>query len=165
MIYKFASKIVFILAVAFVFGASSHAVSAQSDAKNINISGEIGNGRLQKGKSAVVSLILDIPGNLHVQSNRPSKRELMPTTVKITAPGLKTGAINYPRGVVKTFGFSTTPLSVYEGRTVVRFNVTVPPNFKGDVAKIRAVVSYQPCEERECYRPRTGEVTLSAAVR
>jgi len=160
MIYKLAGKIIFALAFVFIFGAASE-VSAQ----NINIGGEVGNGRLEKGKTAVVSIILDIPGDLHTNSNKPSKRELIPTRLRISGAGLKFGAINYPPGKVKTFSFSNTPLSVYEGRTILRVNVTVPPNFKGNVARIRAVVDYQSCTDEVCYPPRSGDVTLSASVR
>lgn len=160
MIHKFAVKILFVLALALVFGAA-YQVSAQ----NINIGGEVGNGRLEKGKTAVVSIVLDIPGNLHTNSNKPSKRELIPTRLKISGTGLKFGAVNYPPGKVKTFSFSNTPLSVYEGRTVLRVNVTVPPNFKGNVARIRAVVDYQSCTDEVCYPPRSGDVTLSASVK
>lgn len=160
MICKFAEKIIFVLVLVFVFGALSE-ISAQ----NISISGEVGTGRLEKGKSAVVSIILDIPGELHINSNKPSKAELIPTRLRISGAGLKFGAINYPRGKVKKFNFSNTPLSVYDGRTVLRVNVTVPPNFKGNVARIRAVVDYQSCTDEVCYPPRSGDVTLSASVR
>lgn len=160
MIYKLASKVILVLTFVFVFGSVSE-VSAQ----NINISGEVGNGRLEKGKTAVVSIVLDIPGDLHVNSNKPSKRELIPTRLRISGAGLTFGAVNYPRGKVKTFSFSNTPLSIYEGRTVLRVNVTVPPNFKGNVARIRAVVDYQSCTDEVCYPPRSGDVTLSASVR
>lgn len=160
MIFKFANKIIFVLAFIFVFGAASEAF-----AQNISINGEVGNGRLEKGKSAVVSIILDIPGDLHVNSNKPSKRELIATRLKISGAGLTFGAVNYPPGKVKTFSFSNTPLSIYEGRTVLRVNVTVPQNFKGNVARIRAVVDYQSCTDEVCYPPRSGDVTLSASVR
>lgn len=160
MIYKFASKIFFVLAFVFVLGTASEA-----SAQNINISGEVGNGRLEKGKTAVVSIVLDIPGDLHVNSNRPSKRELIPTRLKISGTGLKFGAINYPPGKMKSFSFSNTPLSIYDGRTVLRVPVTVLPNFKGSVAKMRAVVDYQSCTDEVCYPPRSGDITLSASVR
>ena len=160
MIYKSIGKFIFVLAFVFIFGTASE-VSAQ----NINISGEVGNGRLEKGKTAVVSIILDIPGDLHINSNTPSKRELIPTRLKISGTGLKFGAVSYPRGKVKSVSFSNTPLNIYEGRTIIRVNVTVPPTFKGNVARIRAVVDYQSCTDEVCYPPRSGDVTLSASVR
>ena len=155
-------KLVLILVFAFVFGASGFTALAQG---GITINGEVGKGSVQKGKSTVVSVILDIPDGLHINSNRPSKAGLIATRVKVTAPGLTVGAINYPRGINKKFSFADESLSVYEGRTAIRFNVTVPPNFKGSVAKIRAVVNYQSCTDEVCYRPRTDELTLSAAIK
>lgn len=160
MIYKLASKFIFAVAFVLIFG-----VASQVSAQNINIGGEVGNGRLEKGKTAVVSIILDIPGDLHINSNKPSKRELIPTRLKISGAGLTFGAVSYPRGKVKSFSFSNTPLSIYEGRTVLRVNVTVSPTFKGNVARIRAIVDYQSCTDEVCYPPRSGDITLSAAVR
>jgi hypothetical protein len=161
MINKLVHKIVLGFILAFIFGVGS----LQASAQNISINGEVGNGRLEKGKPAVVSVILDIPGELHINSNRPSKAGLIATRLRVTAPGLKIGAISYPRGTMRKFGFSDTPLSVYEGRTVIRFNVTVPPTFKGNAAKIRAVVDYQSCTNEVCYPPRSGDITLSASIR
>lgn len=160
MIYKLAGKIIFVLAFVLIFGALS-----ETSAQNINIGGEVGSGRLEKGKTAVVSIILDIPGDLHINSNKPSKRELIPTRLRISGAGLKFGAVSYPRGKVKIFSFSKTPLNIYDGRTILRVNITVPPTFKGNVARIRAVVDYQSCTDEVCYPPRSGDVTLSATVR
>lgn len=148
--------------LALIFGAFVVNASAQG---NVDISGSIGSGKLQKGKTATATIVMNIPGELHVNSNRPLNRDLIATRVRATGAGLKIGAVSYPRGTNKKFGFSEEPLSVYEGRTTFRIPVTVPANFKGDVAKIRVVVNYQSCSNEVCYRPREGEITLSAAVR
>jgi hypothetical protein len=131
----------------------------------VPISGSIGNGRLQKGKTATATIVMDIPGGLHVNSNRPLSRYAIPTRIRVTGAGLKLGAVSYPRGKVQKFSFSEEQIAVYDGRTTFRVPVTVPANFSGNVARIRVVVSYQSCTDEVCYRPRTGEVTLSAAVR
>jgi hypothetical protein len=156
------SKVFLSFIFAFVFFAADSTVRAQGE---IGISGEVGNGRLQKGKTATVSVILNIPGGLHVNANNPGNRLAIPTRVNVSAAGLKVGAINYPRGKSKKFSFSEEQIIIYEGQTVIRFPVTVPPNFKGNVARMRVVVNYQSCTDEVCYRPRSGEITLSAAVR
>lgn len=170
----FLGNLIFTLAFILLFtGASANSVLASKEVKKakasstqgeVAVSGSIGNGKLQRGKSAVVSIVLNIPGGLHTNSNRPSKAGLIATRVKVTAVGLTVGAINYPRGQMRKFSFSEEPLSVYEGRTVIRFNVTVPANFKGNVARVRAVVDYQSCTDEVCYRPRSEDITLSASV-
>lgn len=157
---EFLTKLFFGLTL--VFAAFVTSASAQG---NVDISGSIGNGKLQKGKTATATIVMDIPGDLHVNSARPLSQYAIPTKIKATGTGVKIGAVSYPKGTIKKFSFSDEQIAVYEGRTAFRIPITIPANFKGDVAKVRVVVNYQSCSNEVCYRPRSGEVTLSAAVR
>lgn len=157
---QFLIKVFFCLTL--IFGASLLNANAQG---SVNISGELGNGKLQKGKTATAVIVMDIPGDLHVNSARPLSQYAIPTKIKATGAGVKIGAVAYPKGTTKKFSFSDEQIAVYEGRTTFRVPVTVPANFKGNVARINIVVNYQSCSNEVCYRPRTGEVTLSAAVK
>lgn len=147
---------------ALIFGAFVFNTNAQGV---VNISGELGNGKLQKGKTATAVIVMDIPGDLHVNSARPLSQYAIPTKIKASGAGLKIGAVSYPKGVTKKFSFSDEQIAVYEGRTTFRVPVTIPANFKGNVARVNFVVNYQSCSNEVCYRPRTGEVTLSASVK
>lgn len=135
------------------------AVSAQT------VSGSIGNGTVKRGGSAVGRVVLSIPGELHVNSNNPRSKYAIPTTVKVTSSGAKVGAVRYPAGKTKKFGFSETPINVYEGSPVFTFNVAVPASFKGEVVTVKASVRYQACNDEVCFPPRTREVTLTARVK
>jgi len=157
---KFIYQFVFIAVL--IFGAFCINANAQGE---VNISGSIGNGRLQKGKTATVTIVMDIPAGLHVNSSRPQSEYAIPTRIKLSGAGLRFGAVSYPRGKNKKFSFSEDTLNVYEGRTTFRAAVTVPENFKGSTAKVRVSVNYQSCSDEVCYRPREAEITLSAAVR
>lgn len=141
----------------FLFAASG--LHAQT------VSGSIGNGTVKRGAAARGTIVLDIPGGLHVNSNRPNSEFAIPTSVRLTAAGAKVGAVSYPRGKNRRFQFSEDTINVYEGRTSFGFNVTVPANFKGDTIRVRAVVRYQACTDEVCYPPKSKEVTLTARVR
>ena len=129
------------------------------------VSGSIGNGTISRGGSARGTIVLSVPGGLHVNSNRPGNEFQIPTTVRLTAVGAKAGAISYPRGKNRKFGFSEGSINVYDGRTTFNFNVTVPKNFKGNTVRVRAVVKYQACTDEVCYPPKSKEVTLTAQVK
>lgn len=152
-------KLVFsvILVVGFYILASS--VNAQT------INGSIGNGSVARGSSARGTIVMNIPGGLHVNSNRPNSQYAIPTSVRVSGAGLRIGAVNYPRGKNRTFQFSENAINVYEGRVVFPFTVTVPSSFRGNTVRVRAVVRYQACTEEVCYPPRNKEVTLTAKVR
>jgi len=152
-------KIIFSAIFAFAFLLSTNAVNAQS------FSGSIGNGTITRGGSSRGTIVMDIPGGLHVNSNRPNSEYAIATVVRVSGTGAKIGGISYPRGKSRRFQFSEDAINVYEGRTVFNFNVNVPANFKGNTVKVRAVVRYQACTDEVCYPPKNKEITLTARVR
>jgi hypothetical protein len=129
------------------------------------VSGSIGNGSVVKGKAARGSIVLSIPGGLHVNSNRPASQYAIPTTVRLTAQGARVSGPTFPRGTNRKFQFSDTAINVYEGTVRFPFTVTVPAGFRGDTVRVRAVVRYQACTDEVCYPPRSKEVTVTARVR
>ncbi len=147
---------IFSLSFIFLAGVFSSA-NAQT------VSGSIG--AVKRGGAAKGTIVMNIPGGLHVNSSRPNSEFAIPTSIKISATGAKVSAVKYPPGKNRRFGFSEDTLNVYENRAVFNFNVSVPANFKGNVVKIRAVVRYQACTDEVCYAPKSKEVTLTAAVR
>ena len=146
-------------AAAFVLTSYVTSINAQS------VSGSIGNGTVTRGTAARATVVLSIPGGLHVNSNRPNGEYAVATTVRATSNGAKIGAVSYPRGRNRKFEFSDQTLNVYEGRTAFGFNVTVPAGFKGNSISVRVVVRYQACTNEVCYPPKSKEVTLTARVK
>jgi thiol:disulfide interchange protein len=129
-----------------------------------SISGSIANGTVTKGKAARATVVLSIPGGLHVNSSRPGSEYAIPTTVRASANGVRIGAITYPRGRNRKFGFSESAINVYEGRTSFTFPVTVPVNFNGSTVRVNVRVRYQACTDEVCYPPKTKNLTLTARV-
>jgi len=152
-------KTIFSAIFAFAFLFTANSVNAQS------FSGSIGNGSITRGGSARGAIVMDIPGGLHVNSNRPNSEYAIPTTVRVDAAGAKVGGVSYPRGKSQRFQFSDDAINVYEGRTIFNFNVNIPANYKGNTIKVRAVVRYQACTDEVCYPPKNKEITLTARVK
>lgn len=147
---------VLFFAFILIFAASARAQT---------VSGSFTRSVIQRGTAAKATIVLSIPGGLHANSSSPNSEYAIPTRVKVTAPGAKVGAVMYPRGTNRKFDFADAPLNVYENRAVFGFNVAVPANFKGNVVKVRAVVSYQTCSNEVCFPPKSQEVTLTAKVK
>lgn len=153
-------KNILALSIGLLFVAGS-----ASFARAQTITGSIANGTVAKGVAARATVVLSIPGGLHVNSNRPNAEYQIPTSVRATSSGAKIGAVSYPRGRNRKFSFSESQLNVYEGRASFGFNVTVPASYKGSTVSVRVVVKYQACTEEVCYPPKTKEITLTARVR
>ncbi len=136
-------------------------ISTEINAQTIN--GSIGT--IKRGGAAKATIVMDIPGGLHVNSYRPGSEYAIPTVIKASASGAKVGSVAYPRGKNRKLSFSEDTINVYEGRAVFTFNVTVPAKFKGSVVKIPVTVRYQACTDEVCYPPKNKEITLTARVR
>ena len=134
-----------------------------ANAQTINVSGSIA-GNATKGRAARGTVVLRIPGGLHVNSSRPGNKYQIPTSVRLSAAGARVSAPAYPRGKNRKFQFSDEVINVYEGTVRVPFTVTVPAGFRGNTVSVRAVVRYQACTDEVCYAPRSTEVTMTARV-
>ncbi len=130
------------------------------------VTGSIGKGEVARGKKARATVILDIPHDLHTNSNNPGSEYAIATTVKVApVSGVKIGAVAYPRGMNKKFEFSEKALNVYEGRVVFGFDVTVPRGYRNPTVEIEATVRYQACTNEVCYPPKSKTVKLTAKVK
>lgn len=149
-------KTISLIAVIFL---CSIAASAQE------VSGSIGNGTVRRGATTRGTVVLTIPAELHVNSNKPKSEYAIPTTVRVSGTGITVGSITFPRGTNRKFQFSENLINVYEGTVFFPFTVTVPRNYKGSSITVKAVVRYQACTDEVCYPPKSKTVEITAKVR
>jgi DsbC/DsbD-like thiol-disulfide interchange protein len=142
------------------------AASAPAPQPNIGVSGYYANDKAQRGRTVQAAVVIDIPGGYHVNANRPLGKYAIPTTLKIDAPrGVNVGFISYPRAIVRKLkAANNEPLAVYEGRAILRFNLTVPANYQGGEVVLRAHLRYQSCNDEVCFPPKNQDVNLGIAV-
>jgi hypothetical protein len=96
---NYLSRSVLLLAVIAAAGAVT-TLTAQT------ITASIPGGAVTRGKAARATVLLNIPGGLHVNSNQPLSEYAIATVVKASTNGAKTGAVSYPRGKNRKFQFS-----------------------------------------------------------
>lgn len=153
------SKLTRLLPTLFVFLFAT-SVYAQS-ASDVNVSGSIAPDKVKKGRVVRGTVVMEIPAGLHVQSNRPLDKYLIPTKLDLETPsGMTAGPVSYPRAVMRNLKFSKGAVAVYEGRTLLRFNVTVPANYSGSSGEIRGKLRFQACNDESCFPPVTREVKM-----
>ena len=119
--------------------------------------------RLAQGKPFRLALVAEIKAGWHVNSHTPKEDFLIPTVVKLEpAPGLVFSPVQYPRHKETKFSFSEQPLAVYEGKAVFLVPGTVDPKAATGPRTLKAVISYQPCNDNQCLPP--AELTASLAI-
>jgi hypothetical protein len=141
--------------------ASFFATSLPQSAPNIPVDGSLSSSKIQRGRTAQGSIVIDIPSGYHVNSNRPLEKFLIATQLQLETPrGVRVGPIVYPRARLRLLKFSKSKVSVFEGRTTMRFSVMVPRNFQGNSAELKAKLRFQSCNDDTCFPPQTREVKL-----
>ncbi|HYY58020.1 MAG TPA: protein-disulfide reductase DsbD domain-containing protein [Pyrinomonadaceae bacterium] len=159
-----AGALLLLIPVNFYAVASTAPPLAAAQA-SLGINGFFSADKAQRGRTLQAAVVVDIPGGYHVNANKPLGKYAIPTVLKIEAPGgVRISPISYPRASVRRFSFSNEQLAVYEGRAVMRFNITIPANFDSGVTELRARLKYQSCTEDTCFQPVTREITMPIAV-
>jgi thioredoxin:protein disulfide reductase len=147
----------FCLTVLLALPATLYAQSAA----DVNVSGSIAPDKVKKGRVVRATIVMDIPSGLHVQSNKPLDKFLVATRLDVETPsGMTVGPISYPRALTRKLKFSKNSVTVFEGRTTIRFNVTIPANYSGGSGDVKGKLRFQACNDESCFPPVTREVKM-----
>jgi DsbC/DsbD-like thiol-disulfide interchange protein len=117
------------------------------------------------GHSFEVAVVAKISPGFHINAHVPSEGYLIPT--KITAdlpPGVLLVEATYPRGVMRAFRFSKTPLRVYEGSFTVLMKMRAAGTAPLGPQKIGLTVGYQACNQDACLPPTKLSVAADLEI-
>ena len=152
---------IFALIVLLLLPATLYSNPAPQGSSDVNVTGAVAPEKIKKGRSVRATVVMDIPHGLHVQSNKPLDKFLVPTKLDVETPsGMSVGPISYPRPVMRKLKFSKGNVAVYEGKAMIRFNVTVPANYSGGSGEIKGKLRFQACNDDSCFPPVTREVKM-----
>lgn len=148
-----------------VLAALAPPVSIQNSASVVKVTPALSVDKVRQGASFNVAVVLDIESGYHVNSNRPTEEFLIGTSLRFEKlRGLSTLAVRYPRPVVKKFPFAETPLSVYEGRAILRFSARASPQLALGRHALKGKLRVQACNDQICLQPKTIEVEIPMEV-
>jgi DsbC/DsbD-like thiol-disulfide interchange protein len=152
-------------ALVLILPLNFYATTVPQSAPNIGVNGKLSTDKVRRGGTVRGTVTMDIPGGYHVNSNRPLEKFLVATQLTVEAPkGVRLGPVVYPRAILRNFQFSKTKVSVYEGRAVMNFNVSVPASAATGSVELKGRLRYQSCSDSVCFPPRTQEVSLWLTV-
>ncbi len=151
-----------VTAVSIAFCTEARAQSAP----NIQVNNYLSVVKAQRGRTIQGVVEMTIPSGYHVNSSKPLEKFLIATQLTIEGQQrLRVGPVSYPRAVLRSLKFSKNKVSVYEGKAVMRFNISVPADFKGDGAELKTRLRYQSCSDEVCFPPKTQEVKFWVGVK
>jgi DsbC/DsbD-like thiol-disulfide interchange protein len=138
---------------------------AQDPSKAVTAKGVISTDKVQQGGAFQLGVVLDIGPTFHINSNKPSDPNLIPTKIELLpTEGITYGTIVYPKGEVEKFQFSEQPLSVYSHRVVIKVPASATAKLAPGQQTLRAKLRYQACNDQACFPPKTVEVTVPVEV-
>ena len=119
-----------------------------------------------RGGSFQLAVVLKIRPGFHINARKPSAEYLIPTDLRANLPaGFKpAGEVSYPKGELRTFAFSKTPLNVYEDKVVLHLPLTALPDAPLGAQHIPLKLRYQACSNEICLPPVTLDVDAPVTV-
>ncbi|MEK6289607.1 MAG: protein-disulfide reductase DsbD domain-containing protein [Acidobacteriota bacterium] len=152
--------------IGFLSSSASSLAFAQGSAKVVKVSPGESLYKIKRGGAAAqIAVIIEIDGDYHINSNRPAEKYLIPTALKIErTAGLTTTPVTYPKAKLEKFEFSKKPLSVFEGKTVLKLTVRALPSLAPGSQTLKAKLTVQACNNQQCLRPQTIDVSIALQV-
>ncbi|HSE97101.1 MAG TPA: protein-disulfide reductase DsbD domain-containing protein [Blastocatellia bacterium] len=149
----------------FMVAAMAVTVVAQGTGKVVKVSAGESVYKIKKGAAAEISVVVEIDNGYHINSNRPAEDFLIPTALKLERlAGITTTRIVYPKAKVQKFEFSQKPMSVFEGKAVIKFTARSTPAAATGAHTLKAKVTVQACDDKQCLRPQTLSLDIPIEV-
>jgi hypothetical protein len=119
--------------------------------------------RIARGETAELRLTLEIEPGWHVQSAKPSRADLLPTSVELgVTEGLVPGEMRFPEGSLAPLGGER--LSVYAGKVTIRVPLRGEPGLPSGRAPVVARVRFQACDDKRCLNPEQVELSFALEI-
>jgi thiol:disulfide interchange protein DsbD len=118
-----------------------------------------------RGRLFQIAVVAKISPGFHINAHMPSEDYLIPTKVMADlSPGVFLVETTYPRGVMRAFRFSKTPLRVYEGSFTVLMKLRTNGSAPLGPQKIGLTIGYQACNQDACLPPTKLSVTADLEI-
>ena len=158
-------KLVRIVLLIMVVGVVSLPGKAQGSAKVVRATPVESVYKVKRGAAVQVSVSVEVDEGYHINSNRPAEKYLIPTTLKFDrTTGLSLSPVVYPKAKLQKFEFSQKPLSVFEGKAVLKLTAKALPSVTPGDQVLKGKLTVQACNNQQCLRPQTIDVSVSLRV-
>jgi Disulphide bond corrector protein DsbC len=123
-----------------------------------------------RGSPFQVAVVARIRSGFHINAREKSADYLIATDLQAELPAgfQAAGEVAYPKGTLRTFTFSKTPLNVYEDTITLRMPLTALAGAPLGAQHIPLKLRYQACSTEICLPPVTlklnADVNIAASA-
>ncbi|MDH3206939.1 MAG: protein-disulfide reductase DsbD family protein [Gemmatimonadota bacterium] len=120
---------------------------------------------IQSGQAVSGELRVELPDDIHVQSDEPRDPYLIPTRLRFTLPeGVTVEEMTYPPSTDWLLEGSDEPLAVFEHEFAVEWRLALAADVSPGEMIIPGSFTYQACDDRICFPPVTAAVEWRVTV-
>jgi hypothetical protein len=120
---------------------------------------------IRAGTSTRLTLKVRLPKDIHVQSDKPRDRLLIPTELTLKAPaGIVVVRIVYPKAEDLAQAARKEPLAVFSGEFTIEAHVTLAPDLAAGDVIVPGQLRYQACDASLCYAPARAETQWTLRI-
>jgi hypothetical protein len=153
------------LATVVAAAAAAPGLDAQLRAPRATLTPAVETTRVRAGRPASIALTVALPGEIHVQSDKPRDPALFPTALVLTPPaGVTVTKITYPPAKDFRQEGQPEPLAVFEKTFTVIATLSVAPSVAPGEIVVPGRFDYQACDDKLCYRPVKTDVAWTLTV-
>jgi DsbC/DsbD-like thiol-disulfide interchange protein len=112
-----------------------------------------------------IAVVAEVAPGYHINDHKPTLDYLIPTELKLEpSDEFSLKDVDYPKGTMKKFAFSDSPLSVYEGKVVIGAMLQIARKASPGVYTLKGKLTYQACNNHACLPPASAAVSLDVKV-
>lgn len=153
------------LLLVFAVGLWPARLAAQTEEPVVGARMVLATDAVHPGSPAQAAVVAQIVAGYHINDHKPSLDYLIPTELKLEPDKpVEVTKIDYPKGELVKLAFSDSPLSVYQGKIVVRTTLRIAPAAAPGSYAVKGKFAYQACNDHACFPPTSVPVTLSVKV-
>ncbi len=140
-------------------GLSAVSTSAQFRQATVELTPTVEQQAIQPGQTVTLVLRVELPENIHVQSDEPRDPFVIPTLLTFTLPeGVTVEEITYPESTDFLLEGWDEPLAVFEHEFTIAVRLALDTDVSpGDIV-VPGSLRYQACDDRVCFAPATAAV-------
>ncbi len=114
---------------------------------------------IQPGQTVKVELGVELPEDIHVQSDEPRDAFVIPTVLTFTLPeGVTVEEITYPASTDFLLAGWKEPLAVFEHEFTIEVRLALDADVSPGEMVVPGSFQYQACDDKVCFAPATEDV-------
>jgi DsbC/DsbD-like thiol-disulfide interchange protein len=154
------------IAAATIVNAFTAGAQAQLRTVKADVTAAVPEGQTWRaGAKGTVTLRVKLPETLHVQSDKPLDKSLIPTALTIEPPtGVSVEKIVYPVATQLKQEGQKQPLAVFGHAFVITAHLALAKDVAAGEVTVPARLRYQACDEAMCYPPTRVETSWSLRI-